>query len=93
METPLDKLKKKKELKLAQLKMIDERLKTIETREAARERKRDTRRKVLLGAMVLEQMKKDERFNRTTLAKLDGFLVRKNDRALFGLEPKTDAAK
>ncbi len=49
----------------------------------------DTRRKILLGAMILEQMEKDEAKKARVLASLDAYLVRTNDRALFGFEDVT----
>ena len=58
----------------------------LEAAEKAREKKRDTRRKILLGAYVLEKANRDgsvEEWYR----KMDGFLQRDSDRVLFGLEP------
>jgi len=61
----------------------------IEARERAKlrstERKNDTRRKVLAGAMVLEMMEQDPEVKNKVLARLDGFLIRPDDRTLFGL--------
>jgi AAA+ superfamily predicted ATPase len=45
----------------------------------------DTRRKILLGALVQEEMEKSEGMKQNMIAKLDRFLVRPNDRALFEL--------
>ncbi len=63
--------------------------KATTTKAAAREkaRKSDTRRKVLLGAWVMETMKKDGEFAEMVKKSLSGFLERKADRALFGMEP------
>ncbi len=47
------------------------------------ERKRDTRRKILIGAWLMDQ--KDTEFLRE---KMDRYLTRDNDRKLFGLPPK-----
>lgn len=75
--------------KLEQLKA---RKQAIEARQRTRlkgeERRHDTRRKVLLGAMLLEQMQRDENVQRNLNAQLDAFLVREQDRALFGLPPR-----
>ena len=72
--------------KLAQLKAQKQR---IEARAKARAqqltRKQDTRRKILVGAMLLDLMEKDAELERQMLVKLDGFLTREDDRALFGL--------
>ena len=73
--------------KLAQLKAQRQR---IEARDSARAqattRKHDTRRKILAGAMLLELMSKDADLQKQMLAKLEGFLTREDDRALFGLQ-------
>jgi hypothetical protein len=53
----------------------------------AGERKSDTRRKVLAGATVLEWAKRDNEFSSRLMAELRIFLVRDDDRALFGLPP------
>lgn len=44
----------------------------------------DTRRKILIGAMMLEQMEKNEAAKAIVMGKLDAFLTRTDDRALFG---------
>jgi hypothetical protein len=51
------------------------------------ERKSDTRRKVLAGATVLEWAKRDNEFSSRLMVELKAFLVRDDDRALFGLPP------
>lgn len=53
------------------------------------ERKSDTRRKVLAGAAVLEWAKRDSEFSSRLMTELKTFLVREDDRALFGLSPLT----
>ncbi len=72
--------------RLAQLKAQKHR---IEARAKARAqeitRKQDTRRKILAGAMLLELMAKDADLQKQMMAKLEGFLTREDDRALFGL--------
>lgn len=49
------------------------------------ERKSDTRRKILAGAVVLEWAKRDSEFSSRLMAELKAFLARDADRALFGL--------
>ncbi|HEX4231146.1 MAG TPA: hypothetical protein VHZ07_20885 [Bryobacteraceae bacterium] len=49
------------------------------------EHRKDTRRKILMGAWAYEQATKDSEFSRMVMAALEHFLVRENDRALFGL--------
>ena len=56
------------------LEQLDARIKQAEGRERARERKQDTRREVLLGALLPDWM--------------EWFLTRKMDRELFGLSPE-----
>jgi len=77
------------EEKLKQLKLkhqrIEARKKAIETK---RERKADTRRKILIGAVVMakvEQKVMDEKLLRSWL---DDALSRADDRALFNLPAK-----
>ena len=77
----LKKLKQRRE-------QIEARIKNLEARDKAREKKRDTRRKILIGAFYMEQMEKSEEAKKKILARLDGFLVRENDRELFGLKNK-----
>lgn len=63
----------------------------IESRQKIRqkqgERKQDTRRKILIGALILEKMEKDEELKQKVTKELDQFLTRKTDRELFALSP------
>lgn len=63
---------------------LDTKIKAIKTREAYQERKNETRRKILAGAYILEKHRKEETMHLLN-KELDWFLIRKNDRALFGL--------
>jgi hypothetical protein len=47
----------------------------------------DTRRKILAGAMTLEFSGRDEETRLRFIKQMDKFLVRSDDRALFGLPP------
>lgn len=49
--------------------------------EAKANRVCDTRRKILIGAMMLEQMEKNEATKASVMGKLDAFLTRPDDRA------------
>ena len=49
-------------------------------------RKDDTRRKILIGAMIIGKTKNDPEFNKQVLAELDRFLEREADRKLFNLD-------
>src|SRR5581483_12002763 len=81
------------ETRLKELKERQVRIRTRErAAEAARERKADTRRKILVGALVTAKVEKGE-FSGETLQKwLDGFLTRPDDRSLFALEPNGSAS-
>jgi hypothetical protein len=51
----------------------------------AGERAEDTRRKILMGALVLEMVERGEMTQADLMSKLDAFLVRDGDRKLFDL--------
>lgn len=48
-------------------------------------RSKDTRQKILAGALILDMMEKDTETKNTFMARLDKFLTKDHDRALFGL--------
>ncbi len=50
-------------------------------------RKADTRRKILIGSMLLPEIEVGSEFGEMLRAKLGGYLTRDDDRALFGLAP------
>ncbi|MBV9825370.1 MAG: mobilization protein [Alphaproteobacteria bacterium] len=64
---------------------LDAQLKALEAREKQAERKADTRRKVIAGALALEHFEKnrDSEFGRLLYRLLDEYVVRPHDRALF----------
>ena len=64
---------------------LDRELKALENKERSETRKRDTRRKVLAGAWLLNQVELGL-FNETTLLQgLDQYLEKPRDRELFEL--------
>src|ERR1700733_5671312 len=73
----IDKLKRQKEI-------IEARLQQAEARHKQREKKEDTRRKILLGAYFLEKLRNDGTFE-SIKQELDSFLTRNSDRKLFDL--------
>ena len=77
-KSKLDSLKKKKE-------QLDARIKKLETLQKARERKRDTRRKILVSACFMEQATEEGNLD-SLFKQLDGYLKRNSDRELFCLE-------
>jgi large subunit ribosomal protein L7/L12 len=78
----LDKLRIKQE-------QLQARIRREQAKARGQERKDDTRRKVLAGAMVLERAEKDSVFATELHKLLSAFLVRPADRALFNLPPLT----
>ena len=71
---------------------ISAQIQALKAREQAEERKRDTRRKVLIGAAVLERVKSGKWPEERLLAMMDEFLTKELDRQLFRLpsKPATD---
>lgn len=67
---------------------ITAQIQALKAREQAEERKRDTRRKILIGAAVLERVKSGKWPEERLLAMMDEFLTKELDRQLFGLLPK-----
>jgi len=78
MSQKLSTLKKKQEQLKAQIQ-------ALEARERLRERKRDTRRKILIGAYYLDKAKSDDKAWQRLVAELDTYLSRDVDRKLFDL--------
>lgn len=73
----LDGLKKKQEQLKAQIQ-------NLEAAEKSREKKRDTRRKILVGAYYLDKAITDDRFDEITRL-MGSYLTRQSDRELFDL--------
>ena len=63
-------------------------LQRLNAREQQAERKRDTRRKILLGARVLDRIARGELAEAEVKADMERFLERDRDRALFDLPPR-----
>lgn len=83
----IDKLKQ-------QRKLIDARIQAMEARQKVSERKKDTRRKILLGAYYLEKARKANQWENVKEI-MEKYLTQNSDRDLFDLpkisEPKNDA--
>ena len=77
---PKSNLEKLKE----QQKQLDARIQKLTAAESTRERKHDTRRKILVGSYYLDEVEKNKSHN-DLKQKLDSFLTRNSDRALFDL--------
>lgn len=72
----------------ARKKMIEARRRAIEAR---KNRRADTRRKILVGALILAKVERGEYPQEQLLAMLDQALTRPDDRALFELPPRKEA--
>jgi len=93
MATSIDEKIKAQEEKLKQLKSIKQRIEASKRAAAAKiTRQQETRRKILVGAMVLEMMEKDEANRHRFMQRLDSYLTRPDDRALFNLPEKVATA-
>jgi len=80
MASKLEQLKKKQAQLTAQIK-------DVEAREKEKERKLETRRKILVGSFYLDKAKENGSIDQLK-NELDSYLTRKDDRALFDLPPK-----
>ncbi len=90
-EKTLTALQAKKAAIIAKAAAIDAEIRRREARDVAQERKRDTRRKLLLGAVTWARVDKGKISKEGVMRILDEDLVRPADRALFGLSPKPTA--
>jgi len=80
--TALDKLKTSRE-------KINVRIQRLEALEKERRRKNETRRKFLIGDVVLRDARKNKTMQ-TLIAKVAPHLTRASDRRLFGLDKLSD---
>ncbi len=81
MSNRLEKLLEKRE-------QLNAQIQKVRARQSAQERKSETRRKILLGALVKEMMDKGELDSEMIMKRLSGFLTRDIDRKLFDLTVK-----
>jgi hypothetical protein len=76
--------------KITKLKIREEQLQARimakKARDKKQERKNQTRRKILVGAIIMDQYEQSGRMDQL-LKMIDPYLVRDNDRVLFGFEP------
>ena len=71
---------------------INAEISRVRAREQDKARKHDTRRKILAGSMLLQLVEDGEWPAEKLRARLDSYLIRDDDRALFELPPRTDDA-
>ena len=76
MNKRLENLLKKRE-------QLNAQIQKIKSKEAVQKRKEDTRRKILLGALLMEMMEKEELDPNKIRKRLSSFLTRDIDRKLF----------
>ena len=81
MSSRLEQLLKKQEELKAQIRREKNKLNQAE-------RKKDTRRKILLGSLMMDMIKQGELDEKKIRKKLDGFLTKNIDRQLFSLPEK-----
>lgn len=68
-------------------------LQRLDAREQQAERKRDTRRKILAGALMFDWIARGEVTDTRFKDEMDRFLERDRDRALFGLPKQQEREK
>jgi len=86
MSKKLDDLLKKRE-------QLNSQIQKERNKHSQQKRKEDTRRKILLGALMMELMKKGELDEKKILKRLDGFLTKEMERKLFDLPEKNQKNK
>ena len=77
----------------AKQKALGARIQLEQNRLNAQKRKANTRRKILAGAAALDEAEHSPKYKAQLQKLLGRFLVRPDDRALFGLEPLPKTAK
>lgn len=87
---PAKKRISKKEALLAKKQQIDNQLKDIVAAENATKRKEDNRKKILIGAAILNSIKEGKYTEEKLASLMSGYLTKKADRKLFGLSEKSE---
>jgi hypothetical protein len=72
---------------------IQAEIERIQDAEVAQQRKRDAKRKLLVGAVVLGLVERGEWPGEPLMKELDRHLARNHDRALFDLPPRPASAE
>ena len=81
----------KTEMNIKHKRMAEKIINQIESRQSTNKRAIETRKKILLGAMLQEWVRTGEIEQSTLDQGLDHYLVRKRDRKLFGLAGSGEA--
>lgn len=72
---------------------LNAQIQSVRAREQAKKRKEDTRKKVLVGAMIMDKVERGEWPKDKLHDALDQYLTRDRDRELFGLPSTKDEAR
>ena len=80
--------KKLQEIQHKKKRILENQIRRAQHRLSTKERKRDTRRKILAGSWVLSIAEQDQTVAQRLRKGLDEFLERDYDRELFGLTPR-----
>ena len=89
----LDERIKAQEEKLKQLKALKQKQEAMKrAADAKKVRADETRRKILIGALLLDQMDKNGGMKKNILGQLGTFLTRPDDRALFDIDAAAPVA-
>ena len=86
-----EKTKRLREVEKRRRDEINRRIRRARYRITAAERKKRTRRLILMGSMVEARMKKSPSIDAVVRKDLDEFLTREQDRALFDLPPREES--
>ena len=87
IDEQIAKLEEEHKKKINQLKAKNEQLEARKLTALLKGNKsRDTRRKILAGALILDIMEKDEAAKNRFMVQLDKYLTRDDDRSLFDLK-------
>jgi large subunit ribosomal protein L7/L12 len=88
LDEQIAKLEEEHKKKINQLKAKNELLEARKLTALLKGNKsRDTRRKILAGALILDIISKDEAAKNKFMPQLDKYLTREDDRSLFNLTP------
>ncbi len=69
---------------------INARIQKLKAQESEKKRKQDTRRKILLGAWVLNKIEKGDWSKEDIWDEMDEYLTKEVDRKLFDLPPQEE---
>lgn len=90
IDAKIEAIKAEAKKKIAQLKAQEEMIEARKVQALIKgNRSNETRKKILAGALVLEMMEGDDATKKRFIDRLDKYLTRADDRALFGLQSES----